>query len=208
MTKLTLQDLKSLTQKAPVEVEIKKEGLFTTFKKKQEAEVVQQSKKEAPKKVKKEPLTPEQIQAEKKKQESLKLYVEKRKAALTYLCETYPLCFDLNSPKPLQKEVGKEVLLNFPDDLSFTKTILRKALGYYTNRKDYLESLLSSSHRVNLIGEACELITEEDKEFTKEKLDKTIQLIEQKKKEKAIHKEKFQKWKAHQKKSAEPKKEG
>ncbi|HLD95562.1 MAG TPA: ProQ/FINO family protein [Alphaproteobacteria bacterium] len=220
MTKLSLQDLHILTQKKPVQVEIKKEGLLTKFKKSQEENTAQNLKIDDKKTVekkektslkfsKKQPLTPEEIEQKEKdrlekinKQEFKKVFLEKRKKALEFLCETYPLCFDLHDPKPLKLHCDKEILLNLPKDVLFSKMVLRKALGVYTRRQKYLENFLNSSHRITLLGEEDALISESEKDFAKEKLEAVLEKNNQLRKEFALKKEKYNKWKENQEKAA------
>src|SRR3989338_352337 len=161
MTKLSLQDLHILTQKKTAKVEVKKEEFFTKFKKEREETSLENSKnhgqnfdvikeKIESKNRRRPKLTPEEIEAKKiqkekdlltqqQQKEALKLYLERRKEALSYLCNAYPLCFNLQYPKPLKIGIGKDVLNQFKESFNISKITLRKALEFYTRRQKYLE---------------------------------------------------------------------
>ena len=224
MTKLSLQDLHILTQKKPVQIEVKKEGLFTKFKKNREETSLENSKnhgqnfealkgKTESRNSKRPKLTPEEIEAKKnqkekdlltqqQQKEALKLYLERRKEALSYLCTTYPLCFDLHDPKPLKIGIGKDVLNEFQESFNISKITLRKALEFYTRRQKYLKNCLKCSHRITLSGEQDATLSQKDKDFAKEKLEGILQKKAVLDADHATRLKKFETWKSHQEKAA------
>jgi ProP effector len=112
-----------------------------------------------------------QMEARRKRFEQLKL-------ALDWLVENYPLCFNKENPRPLKKRIEKDIFIDLPEGLSFSKISLREALHYYTSSSQYRQNLIDASHRYNLQGEAGEEITENEKQLAQEQL--TIFIAKQK----------------------------
>lgn len=84
-------------------------------------------------------------------------HVEK-KQILQWLCDTFPLCFSLASPKPLQKKILHDFEEILPYHPPFSKTKFRHALGLYVNRKVYLAALIAQDKRVNLQGQEIQAV--------------------------------------------------
>ncbi|AIL13846.1 hypothetical protein IM40_10785 (plasmid) [Candidatus Paracaedimonas acanthamoebae] len=61
---------------------------------------------------------------------------------------------------------------------------MRDVLSYYTNNLDDLKTLINGTHRYNLKGHQVKEITQKQKDFAQDKLDKTPQLIKTKKQRK------------------------
>lgn len=73
-------------------------------------------------------------QQREEQQQARKLRFDKRKQALTWLQETYPLCFNSYEPKPLKLHIEKDIFSQLPEELLFPRLYLRHALSYYTSR--------------------------------------------------------------------------
>lgn len=85
-----------------------------------------------------------------------------------WLQEKWPHVFDIKNPKPLKRHIEQDIIPHLQEPLS--RTQLRKGLQAYTNRIDYLQSILKFEARFNLEGEKVEDIPEGQIEFTRQKL--------------------------------------
>lgn len=83
---------------------------------------------------------------------------ERLKKVLAWLCETFPQCFDVSAPKPLKRHIHEDLFLQLPKDGYISKRSIRRALAFYTKRKDYSRSLLENPQRFNLEGVAVEAV--------------------------------------------------
>jgi len=101
-------------------------------------------------------LSPEQ----KKKRETFK-------KALTWLCESFPKCFNLSSPKPLKKNIEADIFLQLPKDGSISRRSIRIVIAFYVKQSAYQRSILENTHRFNLEGFAIEEIESSHKEYAK-----------------------------------------
>ena len=92
--------------------------------------------------------------------------LEESKKTLEMLCERFPNTFfdsdHKESVKPLKNGIRHEILALYPEH--FDKYALRVALGFYCSRKHYLKSVLTHTVRVDLEGNLCGEITEENRE--------------------------------------------
>jgi ProP effector len=104
-----------------------------------------------------------QMEARRKRFEQLKL-------ALDWLVENYPLCFNKENPRPLKKRIEKDIFMNLPEGLSFSKISIREALHYYTSSSQYRKNLIEASHRCSLQGEIGEEVTTNEKQLAQEQL--------------------------------------
>ncbi len=95
-------------------------------------------------------------------------YAEKIKTIQKWLEETFPQAFNLKAPKPLKRRIESDILPLIPKD--FTKTQLRQALTAYTNRKIYLEAIITNDWRYDLKGDKIEEISVTQKGHTHQKL--------------------------------------
>ena len=83
---------------------------------------------------------------------------ERLKKVLAWLCETFPQCFNVSTPKPLKRHIHADLFLQLPKDGSISKRSLRRALAFYTKRQVYSKSLVENPLRFNLEGVAVEAI--------------------------------------------------
>lgn len=121
----------------------------------------QTSKKKEPSKKKNEEETDKEknirakqhaISLKKIQQEANRQRFQKMQKALQWLQETYPECFNLQSPKPLKIRIEKDIFASLPEGLPFPRLAIRRALGYYTKSSRYQEALSTSIHRYDLQG--------------------------------------------------------
>lgn len=99
--------------------------------------------------------------------------LEESKKTLEMLCERFPNTFfnsdHKESVKPLKNGIRHEILALYPEQ--FDKYALRVALGFYCSRKHYLKSVLTHTVRVDLDGNLCGEITDENRETALKVLD-------------------------------------
>ena len=77
-------------------------------------------------------------------EQAQQLRFDKMKEALTWLQETYPLCFNMFAPKPLKLHIEKDILSELPEGLAFSRVHVREALGYYSRRPKYRATCIRS----------------------------------------------------------------
>ena len=143
-------------------------------------------------------LKPLHVQAEKEKRREGKEQAQKEREArqkkregikvtLAWLYEQFPSCFNQNELKPLKLNIDKDLLPFLEKENSPSKAKLRDALTYYTNNIHYLKAVINGTHRYDLDGQQVEEITQKQKDFAHDKLEKILQSIKAKKQ----HKNKF-----------------
>lgn len=88
-----------------------------------------------------------------------------------WLEKTYPKCFNRKNPKPLKKGIMEDIL---KEGLwAESKTSLRALISFYVGSSLYHRAILEESFRYDLKGKKVEEIKESEKEFSKNRLDKT-----------------------------------
>jgi len=92
-------------------------------------------------------LTPEQQAAK-----------ERLQQVLAWLCETFPQCFNVSTPKPLKRHIEEDIFLQLPKDGSISKRSIRRALAFYSKRRAYSRALVENPMRFNLEGIAVEAV--------------------------------------------------
>lgn len=84
------------------------------------------------------------------------------KEVLAYLATQFPSCFSLTGEaKPLKIGIFQDLAQRLNDDSTVSKTQLRQALRVYTSSWRYLEATKLGTARVDLDGNAGELIDEQ-----------------------------------------------
>ena len=101
------------------------------------------------------------------------------KELIAYLCELFPACFIAEGEaKPLKIGIFQDLASRLADDEKVSKTLLRSALRQYTSSWRYLHGIKAGESRVDLDGNACDVLTEEhvthDKQALKESKDKVF----------------------------------
>jgi len=89
------------------------------------------------------------------------------KKTLTWLCERFPQCFNLSSPKPLKKHIEVDIFSHLPKDGSLSRRSIRIVIAFYVKQSAYQRSILENTHRFNLEGFAIEEIESSHKEYAK-----------------------------------------
>ncbi len=101
-----------------------------------------------------------------------------RLEALRWLAQRFPLAFD-NTKRIAPLSIGiMSDLLAYADEAlqaGISKSKLREAVVVYTRRLDYLACLKAREMRVDLNGQAVEMVTEEDAESAAIKIKKRIE---------------------------------
>lgn len=83
----------------------------------------------------------------------------------------YPNAFGATK-KALSKGVHTQIL----QETNLTEAEIKKSVGFWTNNKQYLEAVLTNKHRTNLDGSLSEEITDSDREYSKQKINKLSEL--------------------------------
>jgi ProP effector len=103
---------------------------------------------------------------------------QSRQEALTWLAKRFPQAFNTEtSIQPLRVGIMQDIL-EFADEAfqnGISKSKLRQAVVVFTRRVDYLACLKAQGGRINLEGEICELVSEEDAQRAGLKIKKLIE---------------------------------
>jgi ProP effector len=99
---------------------------------------------------------------------------ETLKKTLTWLCERFPQCFNLSSPKPLKRHIEADIFLQLPKDGAISRRSIRFILTFYVKRGAYYRFLLENSYRFNLDGLAAEEVESSHKEHAKTVLEQKV----------------------------------
>lgn len=103
---------------------------------------------------------------------------QSRQKALTWLVERFPKAFDTTEQIfPLSIGIIQDIL-SYADEaaaMGISKAKLREALVVFTRRMDYLASLKAQGVRINLQGEPCGTVTEEEAQLAAQKIKKRIE---------------------------------
>jgi len=91
--------------------------------------------------------------------------------SVKWLEKTYPKCFNRKNPKPLKKGIMQDILME--GRWTESKTSLRAIVSFYVGSPLYHQAILEGSFRYDLRGEKVEEIRESEKEFSKNRLEKT-----------------------------------
>ncbi len=87
---------------------------------------------------------------------------------LAWLAREYPACFSKERPKPLKIGIFDDIRAVLPPKAS--RILLKQALKYYANTKDYFKALIIYSGRYDLSGKEVGTVTKEEKSQAMEKL--------------------------------------
>ena len=89
-----------------------------------------------------------------------------------WLLQSYHLLFTKKHDKPLKIGVEKDIFEKEGDALPYTRSLVRKAIGYYVHHPIYLKCLLEQSVRYDLLGQEAGTIDDTHKENSQEILTK------------------------------------
>lgn len=98
--------------------------------------------------------------------------------ALNWLAREFPLAFDNRVRiQPLSLGIMDEILTHADkaQQMGISKSKLREAVVIFTRRIDYLTCLKAREIRINLYGEATEVVTDEDAERAAIKIKKRVE---------------------------------
>ena len=112
----------------------------------------------------------------KKAQDLLKIKKQKIQEALAILKKQFPLAFK-ESPEPLKIGVLEELVEKLSGKISKNK--IKGALKYYTRNLMYHQAVLINTHRIDLAGKRCELITAQQKEYSQKCLGEILAKAQQ-----------------------------
>ena len=97
---------------------------------------------------------------------------------LQWLEETFPNCFNKDAPKPLKLKIETDLFAIIKDNDDFSNVNIRNALGFYTSRLAYQESILAHDHRVDLEGKEVDAIEQKHKDFSTQRMEEIKDKIE------------------------------
>ena len=120
------------------------------------------------------------LSGEKKVQELQNIKKQKIQEALAILKKQFPLAFKEN-PEPLKIGILEELVDKLNGKISNKK--LRDALKYYTRNLMYHQAVLINTHRIDLAGKRCELITSQQKEYSQKCLGEILAKAQQRHKQ-------------------------
>ncbi|MBY0280707.1 MAG: ProQ/FinO family protein [Alphaproteobacteria bacterium] len=90
------------------------------------------------------------------------------KKTLSWLCKTFPDCFNLSNPKPLKKRIEADIFIHLSENkIEISKRSIRNVLAFYVRQNKYHKALLENQYRFNLEGNPCEEISLADREYAK-----------------------------------------
>lgn len=123
-------------------------------------------------------------QQRQKEREAKQKKKEEIKVALRWLYEQFPACFNPEDLKPLKLNIDKDLFSFLEKENSPSKVKLRDALTYFTSNVYYLRTIINGTHRYDLDGQQVQEITQEQRDFAHDKLEKILQSIKAKKQHK------------------------
>lgn len=91
-------------------------------------------------------------------------------AVIAYLAEKFPLCFSLTEPKPLKIGIFQDLAENLQADPDLSNTKLRQAVRKYTSSWAYLSACQAGANRVDLKGEHCGELDQQQAEHAAQRL--------------------------------------
>ena len=107
------------------------------------------------------------------------------KEVLAYLAVKFPACFSVSGEaKPLKIGIFQELAQRLQDDATVSKTQLRQALRVYTSSWRYLESTKEGVSRIDLDGNAGDVIDASQAEHASKVLEESKAKAAQKRKAK------------------------
>ena len=99
------------------------------------------------------------------------LSINNSKDVIAYLSQQFPHCFSLEGEaKPLKVGIFQDIVERLGESSQLSKTKLRLALRSYTMSWRYLYSIKAGANRVDLDGNHCEPITDENIHYAQEQL--------------------------------------
>ncbi|UTW43918.1 ProQ/FinO family protein [bacterium SCSIO 12844] len=94
------------------------------------------------------------------------------KKSINTLCRMFPRLFNYQSPKPLKVGILEDIFIVVGNRLPQPKSHYKRVLSYYTGTKRYLNCVLDSRHRYDLMGKPVAEISQEHKQAARERLER------------------------------------
>ena len=91
-------------------------------------------------------------------------------AAINWLCQTFPECFNFKSPVPLKRHIEKDIWEHMSKEVSFSKAIIKAAIIYYTRNVRYQKAVQSYKHRFDLEGNLVDRVKEDDRDYAEKRI--------------------------------------
>lgn len=110
---------------------------------------------------------PKKLTQGQKQQENRNIKKQKVQETIAILKKQFPLAFKEN-PEPLKVGILEDILEKLQGKISKHK--IKDALKYYTRNLLYHQAVLINTHRIDLEGKRCELITAHQKEYSQKGL--------------------------------------
>lgn len=92
---------------------------------------------------------------------------EANRKALDELCEVLPEVFNPRQPKPLKIGIHEDIAATG----KLSKTRIRRALNVYVRLRSYYRCMVEGAERVGIDGQAAGLVSADEAQHAKEKLD-------------------------------------
>lgn len=131
------------------------------------------------------------------------------KQIIAHLSDQFPNCFTIKGDiKPLKIGIFQDIVERLAEDEHFSKTKLRLALRLYTASWRYLYSIKEGVNRVDLDGNACDVVTSEQASHALAQLKESKAKAKVKVQEKSNNESSETKFKAPKPRNSNPKKQG
>jgi len=101
----------------------------------------------------------------------LPITLEDIQKAAEWLCKTYPLLFTEKRNLPLKTGIEKDIFEKEGDQMVFTRSLVRKSIGFYVNHPLYLKNIIEGTLRYDLTGQEAGSIEKGHRENAQEILD-------------------------------------
>lgn len=96
------------------------------------------------------------------------------KEVIAFLAESFPNCFSVEGEaRPLKIGIFQDLAARLEEDERVSKTLLRSTLRHYTNSWRYLYSIKEGAHRVDLDGNAGDVIQKEHADHAAQQLEES-----------------------------------
>jgi ProP effector len=90
-------------------------------------------------------------------------------AALDFLCQRFPKCFDLSNPQPLKIGIRKDILASIPIEVS--RNAIENAINVYVKNLDYLKNVVDGRGRVDLQGAPSGVVAPEEATYARRRFE-------------------------------------
>lgn len=127
------------------------------------------------------------------------------KEVIAYLAELFPACFSVKGEaKPLKIGIFQDLAERLKEDPKVSNTLLRSALRQYTSSWRYLHGVKVGTHRIDLDGNADDVIEQQHADHAQQKLKESKEKVFGQKQKKPVKNERQN---THSRKKSEQKSE-